>query len=77
MERFADELDLAQSRIDQVTELAIAEIRKRATLAKGRQHCIDCGCKIPANRLAHVPHATRCAPCQDRQERRGSLFPAN
>lgn len=70
MERFADELDLAQFRIDQVTELAIAEIRKRSSLVKGRQHCLDCGEKIPAQRLVHVPSATRCAPCQDRQERR-------
>jgi phage/conjugal plasmid C-4 type zinc finger TraR family protein len=70
LERFADELDLAQFRIDQVTELAIAEIRKRSNLVTGRQHCLDCGEKIPAQRLAHVPSATRCAPCQERQELR-------
>jgi phage/conjugal plasmid C-4 type zinc finger TraR family protein len=69
LERFADDLDLAQSRIDQVTELAIAEIRKRAGLTQGREYCLDCGIKIPAKRLVHVPNAARCAPCQERQER--------
>lgn len=69
MERFADELDLAQYRIDQVAELAIAAMRKRSRPATGREYCIDCGDKIPSRRLAHVPHATRCVPCQERQER--------
>lgn len=68
MERFADELDLAQYRIDQVAELAIATIRKHSRTVAGRQYCIDCGDKIPSRRLAHVPYATRCVPCQERQE---------
>ncbi len=69
MERFADDIDLAQSPIDQVTELAIAEIRKRSSLPTGRQYCLDCGDKIPDKRLVHVPNAARCAPCQERHER--------
>lgn len=69
MERFADELDLAQVRVDQATEFAIAEIRRRAKEGQGRQECIDCGCTIPQIRLTHVPNATRCVRCQDRHER--------
>lgn len=74
MERFADELDLAQFRIDQVTELAIAAIRKSSRLAVGRKSCLDCGDMIPAKRLQHVPNAARCAPCQDHEERHGTRF---
>jgi len=69
LERFADELDLAQCRIDQVTELAIAAIRARTSRAPGRETCLDCGCEIPAKRLMHVPNATRCTRCQERHER--------
>lgn len=72
MERFADELDLAQSRIDQVTELAIAAIRKHSSLAVGRQSCIDCGDVISVKRLSYIPNATRCTPCQERKECRGT-----
>jgi len=72
VERFADELDLAQFRIDQVTELAIAAIRKNTALAVGRKTCLDCGGMIPARRLLCVPNAARCASCQDHQERRGT-----
>lgn len=27
--------------------------------------CIDCGGKVPAKRLAAMPDATRCVPCQE------------
>ncbi|WP_295389318.1 TraR/DksA C4-type zinc finger protein [uncultured Thiodictyon sp.] len=76
MERFADELDLAQFRIDQVTELAIAAIRKHAGLTVGREYCIDCGERIPDQRLVVVPTATRCAVCQDDEERQASTLSA-
>ena len=69
MERFADELDLAQYRIDQVAELAIAELRKRSRQGTGRKYCIDCGVEIPMRRRAHVPNANRCVYCQEIQER--------
>jgi len=77
VERFADELDLAQFRIDQVTELAIAAIRKHASVAVGRESCRDCGDVIPATRLRYVPNATRCAPCQEQQERQGPRVARN
>ena len=68
MERFADAIDLAQFRADQLTELAVAEIRKRSEAGEGREFCLDCGCRIPDQRLLHVHNATRCTPCQSRQE---------
>ena len=74
LERFADELDLVQFHMDQVTELAITAIRQGSGLAAGREYCLDCDCRIPAKRLVHMPSATRCVPCQDRQER-GSIAP--
>jgi phage/conjugal plasmid C-4 type zinc finger TraR family protein len=77
LERFADQLDLAQFRIDQVTELAIAAIRKQSGLTAGRESCIDCGDSIPPKRLLYVPNAIRCASCQDQQERQGTQRSAN
>lgn len=71
LERFADELDLTQFRIDQLTALAVAAMRDQASQVSGRDHCLDCGDMIPAQRLIYVPNATRCAPCQDREERLG------
>jgi phage/conjugal plasmid C-4 type zinc finger TraR family protein len=70
VERFADELDLAQHRAQEMTEHAIASIRRRAEIGPGRQDCLDCGDRIPTDRLAKVPNACRCTPCQDHHERR-------
>jgi phage/conjugal plasmid C-4 type zinc finger TraR family protein len=69
MERYADPLDLAQAHTEQETRLAIHRIRLHTTLGSGRCDCIDCGERIPAQRQAQVPNATRCAPCQGRWER--------
>jgi phage/conjugal plasmid C-4 type zinc finger TraR family protein len=68
MERFADEIDLAQVRADQLTELAVAAIRKRSEIGEGREFCLDCGCRIPDQRLRHVHNATRCTSCQEQNE---------
>jgi RNA polymerase-binding transcription factor DksA len=70
MERFADELDLARFRADQLTELAVAEIRKRSEIGEGREFCLDRGCRIPDQRLRHVHNASRCTSCQDSYEAR-------
>jgi phage/conjugal plasmid C-4 type zinc finger TraR family protein len=74
LERFADDLDLTQFRIDQLTELAVAAMRNQASLVSGRDSCLDCGDMIPEKRLIYVPNASRCAPCQDRHERLGRGF---
>ncbi|MCF7982858.1 MAG: TraR/DksA C4-type zinc finger protein [Thiohalocapsa sp.] len=70
MDRYADELDLAQHRAQQLTDIAIAAIRQRTQTGAGRQDCLDCGHPIHADRLALVPNACRCTPCQDRHERK-------
>jgi phage/conjugal plasmid C-4 type zinc finger TraR family protein len=69
LERFADELDLAQYQSARALDVAIAEIRSRNGGGVGREDCQDCGREIPSARLRYVPNAIRCAPCQDRQER--------
>jgi RNA polymerase-binding transcription factor DksA len=74
MERFADELDLTQVRIEELTQRTIAEIRRKLSDGVGRTDCQDCGATLPSERLRHVPNATRCAPCQNRHERRQSQF---
>jgi len=75
LDRFADELDLTQVRIDQATEFAVAQIRRQTTQGEGRRACLDCGDAIPLQRQRHVPNAIRCIGCQDLYERRrmGSL----
>lgn len=69
MERFADEIDLAQIHIDHATEHAVANIVKQIREGEGREECEECGAVISAARLAHVPNATRCVPCQAKHER--------
>jgi len=79
MERFADELDLAQYQTDTMTALAIAAVRGRfdantdADADAGRSDCSDCGEAIPQARLQQVPGAHRCVLCQERHERRSNL----
>ncbi|WP_462322672.1 TraR/DksA C4-type zinc finger protein [Halochromatium sp.] len=68
MERFADELDLAQYQTDLLTTQAIAAIRQQMTTNAGRDDCIDCGEPIPLARLRQVPGATRCTGCQHHHE---------
>ncbi len=68
MERFADELDLAQYQTDLLTMTAIAAVRQQVAAGNGRDHCIDCGEPIPSARLQQVPGATRCTHCQEHHE---------
>lgn len=68
MEKFADVLDLAQAHVEREMELRIAAIQ-RASRGAGAELCIDCGTVIPVARRRHVPHAERCAACQEQEER--------
>jgi phage/conjugal plasmid C-4 type zinc finger TraR family protein len=70
MERFADELDLAQYQTDLLTMTAIAAVQQQMTAGGGREHCLDCGEPIPLARLQRVPSATRCTQCQEHHEAR-------
>lgn len=68
MERFADELDMAQAHMEREIQLRIAAIQDHANGGLGRVFCIDCGEPIPEQRRRHVPNARRCARCQQRLE---------
>lgn len=69
MERFADNLDLAQYQTDLLTMSAIAAIRQQLNADAGRKDCQDCGAPIPQARLLRVPGARRCTLCQEHHER--------
>lgn len=66
-----DEVDkaeeLTRSRVDRV----IAGIRRSLAprLINGARFCRDCSDAIPAERVAAIPSADRCAPCQTIRER--------
>ena len=68
MERFADELDLAQMQTDQMIESAVGKVRRQVSEGQGRKDCCECGAIMPTARLMLVPNATRCAPCQEQYE---------
>jgi len=70
MERFADELDLAQHSAQQSIDATIQRIVECFRADAGCANCIDCGETIPEARRAALPHATRCAPCQEQRESR-------
>ena len=74
LQRFADQIDLAQYHIDQATEIAIAQVLNQTRQSEGRQECVDCGGQIPVARLAHVPNARRCTECQHLHERQRAIF---
>lgn len=69
MERYADQLDLAQAHVECEIALRIAALRHRTHEGQGRDDCMVCGSLIPDARRRHIPNATRCAPCQDQAER--------
>jgi phage/conjugal plasmid C-4 type zinc finger TraR family protein len=70
MQRFADELDLAQMQTELNNQLHIAVVRNDLYGGRGASHCVDCGDPIPAARRYHVPNACRCIACQSDEERR-------
>lgn len=72
MERYADELDMAQAHTEREIQLRIDAIQRHANAGLGRRFCIDCGGTIPESRRRHVPNAKRCADCQEEMERSGS-----
>lgn len=69
MADFADEA-AAQTQAD--LERALAWRRQQAVQDEARppappdapRHCLDCGDQIAPARLAALPHARRCVPCQ-------------
>jgi len=46
---------------------------EKPLIIDGVRHCIDCGDKIPAARLAARPESVRCIDCKEIQEKRSFL----
>ena len=68
MEKFADELDMAQAHTEREIQMRIDAIQHHANTGIGRVLCIDCGNMIPESRRKHVPNAKRCSACQEALE---------
>lgn len=68
----ADLGDEAQLLTEMEREAAIAALRARRAAggAGAGGICIDCDEPIPLPRLAAIPGAERCLPCQEAAERR-------
>lgn len=68
-----DLIDRAAERTEEILAEAHYQQRKRAaeppqTRENGATWCIDCGVRIPPERLAAKPHAARCVDCQQLHE---------
>jgi DnaK suppressor protein len=64
------EFDWAASMEQRERDNCIARARAAETAGAGGGMCEDCGCAIPAKRLALHPAARRCVSCQAQVERR-------
>ena len=53
-----------QDQIDDTISDAVKFARARMAAGEGRTHCEECGEKIPEARLAALPSARTCVPCQ-------------
>lgn len=71
----ADPIDTAAEFEERHRAAALAAQQARARHAPAapaparRRDCCDCGVAIPRARLAALPYALRCTPCQALQER--------
>ena len=70
MEKYADDLDMAQAHTEREIQLRIAAIQQHANAGSGCHFCVECGAPIPEPRRRHVPNAKRCAACQQALEQR-------
>ncbi|EAU53542.1 TraR/DksA C4-type zinc finger protein [Mariprofundus ferrooxydans] len=69
----ADPCDMGSEREEISRQEALDRVRYRPLEAplldeEYRRICRDCECLIPSARLAAVPHAVRCASCQEEHE---------
>ncbi|WP_413207779.1 TraR/DksA family transcriptional regulator [Rhodospirillum sp. A1_3_36] len=64
----ADDGDRAQAAMERHLAQALSAHSRRPQV-NGNGICRDCGCEIPAERLAVLPWAARCVDCQDDHER--------
>jgi len=61
----ADEIDLAQCRADQLSDLAVAGIRIGSETGEGREFRLDRDCRMPDQRLPHVHKPPAVRPVRD------------
>ena len=62
--------DAIVERMDQMTEIFVAETRKAIYTGESATHCEECGEAIPEARRKAIA-CIYCLPCQTKLERRG------
>ncbi len=78
----ADKLDLAQEATAYHLSTALffrkaieeEEAKESPVVINGERLCVDCGIKIPLERLEARPDAKRCCPCQHKHYSRVERF---
>lgn len=70
-----DDMDMIQDLVLARQEAAVAALRAEAARDRAvppplRRECAECGCDIPAARLARVPTAFLCVDCASEREAR-------
>lgn len=70
----ADECDHAKEWQDRHNDesLALALVIAQKVNRVGTTHCVDCEQRIAKARREAVPHAIRCAECQEDSDKRNS-----
>ena len=70
--------DLAETDRAALVELQLAHAKKPRAVpvhaTDGQRICLDCGVPISHQRLAAVPNAVACYPCEAAQEKRDQQF---
>lgn len=65
-----DIVDQAQALEQRERNKGVARIQAGLNV-EGAADCSDCADEIPMDRRKAMPNATRCAPCQEKHERKG------
>ncbi len=73
----SDDIDRACEREEELRSDALRDQARRAgllnkTVADSATECEDCGDGIPMARRIAIPGCTRCVPCQQMAEKRGT-----
>lgn len=69
-------MECAQRLAEWLNDQALARARRQdqateeQAFVQGDVVCVDCGCRIPDERLIVVPGACRCVDCQEMTEQR-------
>ena len=63
-----------QDQIDATVEDAVKRARSRMASGPGREHCEDCGARIPDARRSALPGVRLCVACQTARDERDKVF---